>query len=105
MAAGMLVAGLVGLVFERLVIRGLGLDRHPELFASYFPHYRKLCYIAQVADPEAEQRGRALAAAMALHPRLGCRSPLAALDAALLRAIAARMPPDWGPAPALGPPD
>jgi len=35
--------------FERLVIRGLGLDRHPELFATYFGNYRKLQYLAQAA--------------------------------------------------------
>ncbi len=28
--------------FERLVMQGLGLDRHPELFSSYFGNYRKL---------------------------------------------------------------
>jgi hypothetical protein len=33
--------------FERLVIRGLGLDRHPELFSAYFGNYRKLIYLAQ----------------------------------------------------------
>ena len=33
--------------FERLVIRGLGLDRHPELFSSYFGNYHKLVYLAQ----------------------------------------------------------
>ncbi len=33
--------------FERLVIRGLGLDRHPELFATYFGNYRRLVYLAQ----------------------------------------------------------
>ena len=41
--------------FERLVIRGLGLDRHPELFSSYFGNYRKLVYLAQA--PDAGQRG------------------------------------------------
>jgi hypothetical protein len=51
--------------FERLVIRGLGLDRHPELFASYFGHYRKLVYLAQA--PAAG----ALAAAQAVASRMG----------------------------------
>ena len=36
--------------FDRLVIRGLGLDRHPELAPMYFGHYRKLVYLAQVKD-------------------------------------------------------
>jgi hypothetical protein len=33
--------------FERLVIRGLGLDRHPELKDEYFRHYRRIMYLAQ----------------------------------------------------------
>ena len=33
--------------FERLVTRGLGLDRHPELASEYFRHYRRLVYLAQ----------------------------------------------------------
>jgi hypothetical protein len=38
--------------FDRLVIRGLGLDRHPELAAQYFGNYRRLVYLAQVDTPE-----------------------------------------------------
>ena len=34
--------------FDRLVIAGLGLDRHPELFPTYFGNYRKIVYLAQV---------------------------------------------------------
>jgi hypothetical protein len=52
--------------FERLVIRGLGLDRHPELFPSYFGHYKKLVYLAQSPKPEAIEEGRAIAARMGL---------------------------------------
>jgi hypothetical protein len=47
--------------FERLIIRGLGLDRHPELFAAYFGNYRKLVYLAQTRKPEAEGEARAIA--------------------------------------------
>ncbi len=36
--------------FDRLVIRGLGLDRHPELFSSYFGNYRKLVYLGAGAE-------------------------------------------------------
>src|SRR5580658_10109182 len=45
--------------FERLVVRPLGLDRHPELKGEYFRHYRKLVYLAQAPRPgaiEAAQR-------------------------------------------------
>lgn len=37
--------------FDRLVIAGLGLDRHPELLATYFGNYRRLVYLAQTDDP------------------------------------------------------
>jgi hypothetical protein len=36
--------------FESLVVRGLGLDRHPELLALYFGNYRRLVYLAQTED-------------------------------------------------------
>jgi hypothetical protein len=52
--------------FERLVIRGLGLDRHPELFPAYFGNYRKLVYLAQAPSPEAESLARAIAVRMGL---------------------------------------
>ena len=38
--------------FERLVFRGLGLDRHPELAGSYFANYRRLVYFAQTASED-----------------------------------------------------
>ena len=44
--------------FERLIIRGLGIDRHPELEAEYFRHYRKLVYLAQVDDAQLLQSAR-----------------------------------------------
>jgi hypothetical protein len=37
--------------FDRLVIQGLGLDRHPELLATYFGNYHRLIYLAQTNDP------------------------------------------------------
>jgi hypothetical protein len=52
--------------FERLVIRGLGLDRHPELFQSYFGNYRKLLYLAQAPVLESQSKARAVALRMGL---------------------------------------
>jgi hypothetical protein len=52
--------------FERLVIRGLGLDRHPELFPAYFGNYRKLVYLAQSPLPDSESLARAIAVRMGL---------------------------------------
>jgi hypothetical protein len=37
--------------FDRLMIKGLGLDRHPELRDQYFGNYRRLVYLAQTDDP------------------------------------------------------
>ena len=38
--------------FERLVIRGLGIDRHPELKQQYFGNYRRVVYLSQTDDPD-----------------------------------------------------
>ena len=50
--------------FDRLVIRGLGLDRHPELTQEYFRHYRKLVYLAQTRVPSAVERAKQIAERM-----------------------------------------
>ncbi len=47
--------------FERLIIEGLGIDRHPELEPIYFGNYRRLVHIAQTRD--GALRGAARAAA------------------------------------------
>jgi hypothetical protein len=55
--------------FERLVIRGLGIDRHPELQAVYFKNYRRLVYLAQAPDPDATGKAEAIAARLGLEYR------------------------------------
>jgi hypothetical protein len=52
--------------FDRLVISGLGIDRHPELAAEYFRNYRKLTYLVQAADPELSIAARAAAERLGL---------------------------------------
>ena len=52
--------------FERLIIQGLGLDRHPELLPLYFGNYEKLVYLAQMPDPQLEQRAEAAALRLGL---------------------------------------
>jgi hypothetical protein len=47
--------------YERLVVRPLGLDRHPELASEYFRHYKKLVYLAQTGRAEAIGRARQIA--------------------------------------------
>ncbi|MBP8002298.1 MAG: DUF1638 domain-containing protein [Chloroflexi bacterium] len=36
--------------FKGTVVRGLGLDRYPQLKADYFQHYRRLIYLMQQPD-------------------------------------------------------
>ena len=47
--------------FDRLVVRPLALDRHPELRGEYFRHYKKLVYLAQTNIPGAIERARQIA--------------------------------------------
>jgi hypothetical protein len=49
-----------------LVIEGLGLDRHPELFPSYFGNYKKLIYLAQSPKPDSLDQAKAAASRMGL---------------------------------------
>ena len=50
--------------FDRLIVRGLGLDRHPELRDDYFGNYKRVVYLAQIEDPQlkakAEEAARRL---------------------------------------------
>jgi hypothetical protein len=55
--------------FERLVIRGLGIDRHPELLPVYFGNYRRLVYLAQASRAESADQARAIAARLGLEYR------------------------------------
>jgi hypothetical protein len=52
--------------FDRLVVRGLGLDRHPELLPTYFGNYRRLVYLAQTDDAALTARAEAAAALLGL---------------------------------------
>lgn len=47
--------------FQRLVVKPLGLDRHPELKDEYFRHYTRLMYLAQAPRPGALERAQAVA--------------------------------------------
>jgi len=44
--------------FDRLIYRGLGLDRHPQLMSDYFGNYRKLVYLAQIEEPRLVAKAR-----------------------------------------------
>lgn len=38
--------------FQRLIIEGLGLDKYPDLFETYFSNYKKLVYLAQTENEQ-----------------------------------------------------
>ena len=44
--------------FERLVIKALWLDTHPELLNEYFGNYTRVVYLAQTDDPVLEEKAR-----------------------------------------------
>ena len=52
--------------FDALVIRGLGLDRFPQLRDDYFGNYRRLVHLAQFDDPATETKARAAAERLGL---------------------------------------
>ncbi len=47
--------------FDRLIIRDLGIDAHPELQSMYFGNYRRLVYLAQRHDEALLEKARAAA--------------------------------------------
>jgi hypothetical protein len=52
--------------FDALVIRGLGLDRHPQLLPMMFGNYRRLVYLAQTDDADLDRRAEGAAAYLGL---------------------------------------
>ena len=56
--------------FDRTVLAGLGLDRHPELWPDYFGHYRRLVWLAQERDAELDRQAHAIAARFGLPLRV-----------------------------------
>jgi hypothetical protein len=52
--------------FDRLIVRGLGLDRYPQLLPDYFGHYSTLVYLAQTADPRLRDKAATAAERLGL---------------------------------------
>lgn len=44
--------------FETLIIKGMGLDRFPELKNTYFKHYKKVVFLAQTHDPDLQAQAK-----------------------------------------------
>ncbi|NQW09131.1 MAG: DUF1638 domain-containing protein [Alphaproteobacteria bacterium] len=52
--------------FDRLIIKGLGLDRYPELLVDYFGNYTTLVHLAQLADSSLKAKAGKAAARLGL---------------------------------------
>ena len=52
--------------FDRLIIQGLGIDKHPELKDMYFAHYTRVVYLAQTENPELLDLAKAAAEKLGL---------------------------------------
>jgi Protein of unknown function (DUF1638) len=52
--------------FNTLVIKGLGLDRFPQLRDDYFHAYRRVVHLAQIDDPETTENAKAAAERLGL---------------------------------------
>lgn len=50
--------------YEKAVVGGLGLDKHPELAPLYFGNYRRLVYLSQTPTEQLLVKAEAIAAAM-----------------------------------------
>lgn len=72
--------------FDHLVTRELGLDRHPELVADFFGHYRRAVWLTERPTPALEARARRIANTLGLE--LEVRPVGSRLDGALVRLFA-----------------
>ena len=52
--------------FERLIMHGLGIDKHPQLLPVYFGNYTTLMYLCQKESPEGIAQGQAAAQRLGL---------------------------------------
>ncbi len=44
--------------FDRIILRDLGLLKHPELFEMYFKNYRRVLYLDQTGDPLLQEKAQ-----------------------------------------------
>ena len=52
--------------FDRAVVRGLGLDRYPDLKSTYFGNYESVLYLRQVPNPKLAEKAAQIAAYLGL---------------------------------------
>lgn len=69
--------------FDRLIIKGLGLDRHPHLLPVYFGNYTRVVFLSQVPDAALDRKAAAAAARLGL-PLEAVQTGLSGIEAFLL---------------------
>ncbi len=47
--------------FRGMIVKGMGLDRYPELRETYFEHYKRVVYLVQKPDPQLIEQAKAAA--------------------------------------------
>ena len=52
--------------FDTLIIKGMGLDRYPQLMADYFGNYKRVVYLAQTEDPDLQEQAKRAAEQLGL---------------------------------------
>jgi len=52
--------------FDRLVIKGFGIERYPDLKDMYFANYKRVVYLAQTEDADLQMRAKAAADTLGL---------------------------------------
>jgi hypothetical protein len=78
--------------FDKTVLAGLGLDRHPELWPDYFGHYRRLVWLAQARDAGLDRAAAGIAARFGL-PLTVIDTGTGGLERELERLVAGREAP------------
>jgi len=72
--------------FERTVVAGLGLDKHPELWPDYFRHYRRVVWLAQDRSAAMQAQAEQVAARFGL-PLTVIETGTGRLEAELARLV------------------
>ena len=80
--------------FDRIIIKGLGLDRFPQLLEDYFGNYTKLIYVAQVEDKRLQVKARKAAERLGLAYEYRFRG-YGELGDFIHAAASSRVGPEW----------
>ena len=86
--------------FQRTVVAGLGLDKHPELWPEYFRHYRRVVWLAQDRSAPMQAQAEQVAARFGL-PLTVIETGTGRLEAELARLVGdgTRPGPETAPRP------